>query len=469
MRKLGVVLAIGLFLVAVSLLPVAKHAAAAVDVEVGDYWKYEAGADLEEMSASVTMKMKVTGTEGSGASEVYVITMTGSGDVSGSTGGLSMSGSVDYSGETKRLKSNFSLVSSDLDMIMSVKASGMSMKMTIGMLQTYSPALDDYIGDNNPGHGGTLISTSTVTSTTTAKIEVSGFPAQTETDTSTDLAVQTIHVALANATVTVPAGTFDCYKYTYNLDMGGMNESLTFYYSDEVGNFVKQEGMTTSVMIGALGNSELLSYSYGGKGSGGASSLFSGTNLLIIIVVIVAVLVVVSLVLLMRKRGKAVAPMQMPMQMQMPPLEMGDPPPPLREHDALGRLDKTPERMQALCPKAGEAQSLPSFAFFCMRLPLSFEVRPVALARNVLYALIVSRATSFPTVASIFVSMQRTFFLHCHATISLRAPIDETNLPSLSSTLPNASFMCALSFSGSMFSWCPLRTSYSCMVLLGQR
>jgi len=322
MRKLGVVLAIGLFLVAVSLLPVAKHAAAAVDVEVGDYWKYEAGADLEGMSASVTMKMKVTGTEGSGASEVYVITMTGSGDVSGSTGGLSMSGSVDYSGETKRLKSNFSLVSSDLDMIMSVKASGMSMKMTIGMLQTYSPALDDYIGDNNPGPGGTLISTSTVTSTTTAKIEVSGFPAQTETDTSTDLAVQTIHVALANATVTVPAGTFDCYKYTYNLDMGGMNESLTFYYSDEVGNLVKQEG--TSAMIGALGNSELLSFSYGGKGSGDTSSLFSGTNLLIIIVVIVAVLVVVSLVLMMRKRGKAVAPMPIP----MPPPEMGAPPPP---------------------------------------------------------------------------------------------------------------------------------------------
>jgi len=321
MKKLGVVLAISLFLVAVSLLPVARQAAAA-DIEVGNYWKYEAGADVEGMSLDVSMKMKVTGTEGSGASEVYVIAMTGSGDVSGSTGGFTVSGSVDYSGEAKRLKSNFSLVSSDLNMIMSVKASGVSMKMTIGILQTYSPALDDYIGDVNPGHGGTIVSGSTVTTTTTMKIEMSGLPADPVTDTSTDLAVLTIQVAASNETVAVPAGTFDCYKYTYDLDMGGMSETLTYYYSDEVGNYVKQVG--TSEMMGAFGNGELKSYSYGGKGSGGTSSLFSGTNLLIIIVVIAAVLVVVSLVLMMRKRGKAVAPMPM----QMPPPEWGAPPPP---------------------------------------------------------------------------------------------------------------------------------------------
>jgi hypothetical protein len=322
MRKLGVVLAIGLFLVAVSLLPVAKHAAAAVAVEVGDYWKYEAGADVEGMSMSGTIKMKVTGTEGNGASEVFVIAMSGSGEVSGSAGGFSASGSVDYSGEIKRLKSNFSLVSSDLDMAISVEASGQTMKMTIGILQTYDPALDDFIGDNNPGHGGTIVSRSTVTTTTTMKIEISGLPAQTESDTSTDLAVQTIQLAASNQSVTVPAGTFDCYKYTCALELGGMSETLTYYYSDKVGYYVKQEG--AAEVMGGFGNGELKSYSHGGEGSGGTSSLFSGTNLLIIIVIIVAILVVVSLVLMMRKRGKAIAPMPM----QMPPPEMSAPPPP---------------------------------------------------------------------------------------------------------------------------------------------
>ena len=107
MRKFGVVLVVGIFLVAVSLLPVAKHAAAAVDVEVGDYWNYEADTDVEGMSLSGTMKMKVTGTEGSGASEVFVIAVSGSGEVSGSTGGYTVSGSADYSGEIKRLKIEF--------------------------------------------------------------------------------------------------------------------------------------------------------------------------------------------------------------------------------------------------------------------------------------------------------------------------------------------------------------------------
>lgn len=322
MKKSGLVLAIGLFLVTVSLLPVAKPTAAAVGVEVGDYWKYEAGADVTGMSIDVSMKMKVTGTEGSGASEVYVIAMTGSGDVSGSYSGFTVSGSVDYLGEMKRLKSTFSLVSQDLEMIISMKASGQSIKMTMGVMQEFNPALDDYIGDDNPGHGGTIVSNSTVTTTTTIKIEMAGFPGDTETDTSTDSAVLTIGVAASNETVAVPAGEFDCYKYTYALNIGGSVETMTYYYSDEVGNFVKQEGVTE--MMGALGNGELKSYSYGGEGSGGTSSLFSGTNLLIIIVIIVAVLVVVSLVLMMRKRGKAVSPMPM----QMPPPEMGPPPPP---------------------------------------------------------------------------------------------------------------------------------------------
>ena len=319
-------MATGLFLVAVSLLPVANHAAAAVDVEVGDYWSYEAGVDVEGLSMSGTIKMKVTGTEGSGTSEVFVIAVSGSGEVSGSAAGYTTSGSVDYSGEVKRLKSNFSLVSSDLDMEISVSASGQTMTMTLGMLQTYNPALDDYIGDNNPGHGGTIVSRSTVTTTTTMKIEIPGLPAQTESDTSNSSVVQTIQLAASNESVTVPAGTFDCYKYTCDFELGGMSEPLTYYYSDKVGNFVKQEG--AAEVMGGLGNGELKSYSHGGEGTGGISSLFSGTNLLIIIVIIVAILVVISLVLLMKKRGKAVAPMQMPMQMQMPPPEMGDPPPP---------------------------------------------------------------------------------------------------------------------------------------------
>lgn len=230
-----------------------------------------------------------------------------------------MSGGMDITGEITRLKSNFSLVSSSLDMIMTVKASGMTMKMTMGTDETYSPALDDFIGDDNPGHGGSIVSRSTVTTTVTSKIEISGFPAETDSETTTDSAECTIVVAATNESVEVPAGTFDCYKYTETLDIGGMTSaSLTYYYSDEVGNYVKEVGVSSDIM-GSFGDNELTSYSHGGKGT--TSSLFSGTNLLIIIVIIVAVVVVVALVVLMRGRGKAPAPM-------MPPPDMGAPQPP---------------------------------------------------------------------------------------------------------------------------------------------
>ena len=319
MKKMGIVLALGLAMIAVSLLPAAEHAQAAMEVEVGDYWKYDSSADAEGMALSGAIKMKVTGTEGSGATEVYVLTLSGSGDLTGSYSGITVTGSVDYSGTIKRLVSNFSLVSSDMEIAMSMKMQGETMKMTIGILQSYSPALDDYIGDVFPGYGATVVSTSTVTSTTTMDMEVLGQHI-TDSDTTTDTATQTIQIAAANETVEVPAGEFECYKYMYALDLGGSAAAMTYYYSSEVGNYVKSEGSTDFTT--GLGSIELLSYSYAGRGSGGAS-LFSGSSLFIIIVVIVAVVVLVSLVLMMRKRGRTPMPMMPPPQTSVPP-----PPPP---------------------------------------------------------------------------------------------------------------------------------------------
>ncbi len=192
--------AIGLILIAVSLAPIARPAAAAMDVQVGDYWKYDGGADLEGMTVSVKSQMKITGTEGTGASEVYVISVTGSGEMSGSTGSITISGDVEMTGKITRLKSNFSLVSNRFDMSMSATASGMTMTMTMGVTQSFSPALDDYIGDNNPGHGGSMVSRSTVTTTTTFTMTMSGMPTQTDTDTSTEQVEMTTRRA------------FECYR-----------------------------------------------------------------------------------------------------------------------------------------------------------------------------------------------------------------------------------------------------------------
>jgi len=307
---------------AMALLPVAEDAAAVLEFEKGNYWTYEAEVDMEGMSMSASLKMKVTGTEGSGASEVYLIDVSGSGEVSGSYGGFTMSGDVDYTGEEKRLVSNFSLVSMELNMEMSLTVGGSDMDMTMSTLEVYSPALDDFIGDSFPGYGATVTSTSTVTTTMSMEMEFLG-QTVSDSDTSTDVVTQTIQIAAANQTVVVPAGTFDCYKYTQTIEMIGESSVSTFYYSSEVGNYVKTTASQS--LLAGLGDSELKSFSYAGRGAG-TSSLLSGTNLMLIILAIVAVVVIVVALLVMRKRGRARAQM-----VPMPPAEVvqtAPPPPP---------------------------------------------------------------------------------------------------------------------------------------------
>lgn len=321
MRHLGMgrsalVTVFALAMIAAFLLPAAREGSAAVGVKVGDYWSYSTSEDLEGMSISITEKMKVTGTEGSGSSQVFVLALSGSGDVSGNFSGIIISGTVDLTGEIKRLVSNFSMVSSAMNLSMSINAQGQSATMEMGYDMTFSPAFDDFIGDNGLGHGGTLVSRSTVTVTVSMDMVVMG-QHESMSNTDTEQIVQTIQIASSNESVSVKAGSFDCYKCTLTMDMGGSSDSMTYYYSGEAGNYVKMVG-TSSQMIGGLGAGDLQAFSYGGRGS--TSSILSGVGLLIIVIVVVLVIVAVIMVLMVRRRGGTMV------QMPMPPPGYGAPP-----------------------------------------------------------------------------------------------------------------------------------------------
>ncbi len=319
MRKLVMALAIGLLLVATSLFPGARLVTASVGVEVGDYWQYIFSIDEIGFSMNGTLKMEVVDTEGSGATKVFLMKTTGSGEYVGDLEGTAVSGAFDTYGFEKRLVSNFSLVATSLQFEMAMNAAGQSLSLKIGTAEAYSPALDDYILDNNPGLEGSLASMSTLTVESWFEMESGGVP-QNDTHAFTEQVMVTQRVAYSNETVNVPAGVFECYKVTVaetGYETG--TDVMTYYYSDVVGNYVKTVGSSSE--LGDVGDTQLESYSYSGRGSG-TSSLFSGANLLIIIVVIIAVLVVVSLVLMMRKRGKAVTRMsiQIPLpDMRLPP------------------------------------------------------------------------------------------------------------------------------------------------------
>lgn len=321
MRKSVLVIVLALAMIAAFVGPAAMEGRASVGVKVGDYWKYSVGGDVEGMSVDVTEKLKVTGIEGSGSSAVFVLALTGSGDVSGNIEGMSISGSVDVTGEIKRLTSNFSIVSSSMEMAMHVSAQGQSATMTMGFDMTYSPAFDDFVGDNGLGPGDTLVSRSNVTTTLSLDMEVMG-QHQTNSDTSAYMAVLTMHIGASNESVSVKAGKFDCYVCSYSLVMGGVTESMTYYYSAEAGNYVRMSGNPTR-MLGGFGTGDLEAFSFGGRGT--SSSILSGMNLIIILVVAVLVIVVVSIVMLTRRRGRTMQSMQAP----PPEFNMPQPPPPM--------------------------------------------------------------------------------------------------------------------------------------------
>ena len=336
MRRFVLIALLTAAMIATCLVPATRNSSAAAGVKVGDYWTYKSSADLEGMSATITEKMKVTGTEGSGSTEVYVITLSGSGSVSGSISGTSVSGKADISGEIKRLKSNFSMVSSDQQMSISMKVQGQSGTVTEAISGTCSPALDDFTGDNGLGHGDTLVSRSTATTTVTMNVEMGGNSIPFS-QTATNNVSETIQIGTSNQTVTVEAGTFDCYVCTFTLDVDGQSNTMTYYYSAEVGNYVKMEGTigTSSFPMGLFGAGELTAFSYGGRSAGASSSILSGSNLMMIVVALVIVVVAVSLLVVLRRRGRSAVHLDfpqagsgMPAAPGVPPVDTGVPPPP---------------------------------------------------------------------------------------------------------------------------------------------
>ncbi|MCU0852204.1 MAG: hypothetical protein MUC90_02960 [Thermoplasmata archaeon] len=282
-----------------------------VDIGVGDYWEYEFGGDFEGLSLEGTYKLKVDDstekTINGTSTEVFLVDVTGSGDLSGSFESTVVTGQLTISGTMVRLRSNFSLASNLLMMNMEMTGIGMTFDMDVGMEDTFTPVMDDYLGDEQLENGAVFESESTVSSETW--FNILGF---NESESSTTDAQVRSEVVGIDVPVSVTAGDFTCYKIEVSAEGG--NESLAsyYYYSDEVGNYVKIEGGDP---VSGLADLELKSYSY--SEGGGLLALFEDPMMIILIAVLVAVIIIVVLALVLRKRGRA------PVQMMPPP-----PPPP---------------------------------------------------------------------------------------------------------------------------------------------
>ena len=291
-----------------------------VNIDVGDYWVYSMDVDEDGMILTGTVEMKVDRTATLGGKEVFYLEMSGSGDVSGSMEDVTISGSFDLDGEQVRLQSDFDVLSEDVTIEMSVGIPGMSLDMSMGFETDYSPSRDDFIGDGDLELNS--VQTSEFSATATYWMNML---TMNESDSETMEGESTLTVVDESVSVTVPAGTFDCCKVKVETTMDGSTETAYWYYSEEVGFYVKQD---FSAM--GMGDMELEEYSSGDDG--GIVSMFTGDNLWLTLLIIVVVVVIIAVALAMRSgKGKAPTPLTPPQpDTQIPPPGPGQPqvPPP---------------------------------------------------------------------------------------------------------------------------------------------
>jgi hypothetical protein len=288
----AVLLAIG---ISITSMPGAE---ADVDIAVGDFWRYgfEGTSDNLTIAGELTFEV-ASATEGS-----YMLSIDGSGDVSGTLDDLSVGGEVAFRGTMERLRSNFSQVESTVVIDMSLTSGGFSFTAAIGVIEQYRPSVDDYIGDDNPTQGVKVNSSCEVRTETW--FNILGF---NETESSIDNVTATLEVLEENVTVVVPAGTFKCYKVGIEIDSGDDVSTEFVYYSDEVGYYVKMDG--SDLMAGGISSLELVDYSYGAADDGGILSLLVDNWWVLLVIAAVVVIVVVMAA---ATRPKPPAPVTVP-------------------------------------------------------------------------------------------------------------------------------------------------------------
>ena len=307
---------------------VIPSARAGVDVGVGDYWEYTASMDDDGLTMDGSFKLSIESETTLDAQEIFVLDISGSGDVSGAFEDFSISGSFDLTGFQKRVKADFNLVAEEIQMEMEMGGMGITMSGTLGSLTEYDSSMDDYIGNDDLAVDTIVASSSNATVTSWMN-----FLGMNESDNQTTSQVITMTVIEVNVSVEVPAGTFDCCKVKVESDTDGFVVTEHWYYSEEVGFYVKMGASS----LGAIGDLELEDYSGKDKGVIG---LFTGDNLWITILIIVVVVIVVAVALAMKsRRGKMPTPMvplqpgpdampPAPDQSPVPPADPTPPPPP---------------------------------------------------------------------------------------------------------------------------------------------
>lgn len=316
MRGMLVALVCGLMVagLAVCAVPTAE---AELETAVGDYWKYEYDGSYEGMDMSGDLMYEVEEITTVDGYEAFRVVITGSSEFSMEIEGISASGEVEMRGYELHLASNYALLEMSLLMEYDMNMDGNSISMKMGVIGTYEPPAECFMGNDSlvldtPVNADCIV-------TSTAWIYFEG---QNVSESFTYDVSQTVTLVDDSTEVETPVGTLDCQKIRFEMlieDQSGLIEpqSMTVdnYYCEDVGNFVTGSGnwMLTDYGISDI---ELKAYSYNGVTAGESSSILSGNGPLLIGVLLIAVVVV--LVVVVRRGRQKQAALEAP-GMVMPP------------------------------------------------------------------------------------------------------------------------------------------------------
>lgn len=290
------------------------HAAAATwGVELGDEWEYEYAYPFEfawgepyTMNLDGTIRFTVTSETNlpvNGTNQkVVMISVSGSGIGRGATPDTPVNETLSISGKVTRLASNFSLVSSDITISLSDKIDGYGGRViywnsSTGAHLDFNPPCDDYVGDSD------LTSFKSQRSTCAVSMRSWSYDEPLDENTSEigDSSMMTKTLLIQNhASVTTPAGTFDCNKYAVTQTIDNDSEIRSWYYSQEVGNYIKFDGFWVLGIPFLDVNYTLKSFQHDPPKKG--LDIFSGPSMYIAITVTAAIIALVAIAMIAKRK-----------------------------------------------------------------------------------------------------------------------------------------------------------------------
>jgi hypothetical protein len=308
------IVAVALLIASIILaIPVqAETKANAPSYSVGDYWEMKTGGDYPMEMKTEVKKTGVT-VEGHKCVEekTTVSVDTGMGVIE--TTSTHWARASDLASVKQESKSSMMGIESEVTMVYDPPQTGMKFPMYVGLKWTAE-----------------------TTVRTTTKTTIFG----NTTTTYSNSTSKTNYEVMAEEKVTIPAGTFDCFKIKATPEGGSASYS---WYSWKVGGIVKMEagGSTYELQKYQCKSPGGLAGGGGGGGDDTGGILGDSMMMILIVVVIVIIVVVVLALVVMKKKKAAAAPPPGQPGMAPAPGQPGAVPtteqPPQQQYDPYGQ------------------------------------------------------------------------------------------------------------------------------------